>query len=302
LPSTLANVAFQSLLADALTPQGRARALAARTRLISVAGIMPLLLVGRLLDVLSYPFGYQLIFCAAFAIGIVEAVLLLRLSEIPAATGLAAGRSTAPTGAASPRRGATLTEVLANREFVQFDMASFVLYLGWGMAGPLWTRYRVSIMGANNTWISIYSVVEALAAFGALYYWVRLGERRGSRNVLWWIVIALAGNVWTLASIVDLRLGVITPLWCGIFNSGANLFLFNSLLEIIPANRRASYIAYHTTVINLAHLGGPLVAVAIMDTLGIRPALVISGFIRAIGGLVFLRFRPQAETGTVTSP
>lgn len=299
LPTTLSQVAFQSLIAEVLPPRGRARALAARTRLISLAGIVPLLIVGRLMDVLRFPVGYQLVFAAAFGVGLIEALLLLRLVEMPEEAMPDPGQPGATFNpanafnASAPRRGATLAEVLSNREFVHFDMASLVLYLGWGMAGPLWTRYRVSIMGANNTWISVYAVTEALAAFAALFYWARLGERRGNRNVLWWVAMALAGNVWTLAAFVDLRFGLITPIWCGVFNSGANLLLFNSLLEIIPNRRRASYLAYHTTVINLAHLGGPLLAVALMDSLGIRQALFISGVVRMLGGLLFLRFRPH---------
>lgn len=305
LPGTLANVAFQSLVAEVLPPRGRARAIAARTRLVSLAGILPLLITGRLLDTLRYPVGYQIVFAAAFGIGIVEALLLLRLVEMPEDTtgtvtpALAQAHvSAAGQGPEPPaqRRGATLSEVVANREFVKFDIASFVLYLGWGMGGPLFTRYRVSYMHANNTWISVYAVVEALAAVVALFYWARLGERRGYRNVLWWCAAAVAGNVWTLAMVVDLRIGVITPIWCGIFNSGTNLMLFNSLLEIIPNNRRATFLAYHTTVINLAHLCGPMLSVLIMETMGIRWALFVGGAVRAVGGLIFLRFRPAATT------
>ena len=303
LPATLANVAWQSLIAEALPPRARAQALAARTRLVALTGIIPLLITGPLLDALDFPSGYQIVFCLAFAVALVEAFLLLRLVEMPEEAMPNPGEpGGGPVPGAEVRRGATLAEVVGNRDFVGFEIAAFALYLGWGMGGPLFTRYRVSIMGANNTWISIYAVVESLAAVLSVLYWARLGDRRGNRNVLWWCAAGVAGNVWTLGLIIQLPLGMISAAWAGVFNTGTNLLLFNSLLQIVPARRRATFLAYHSTAINLAMLAGPLLAVFFMDRLGIRPALFISGAIRAVGGYLFWRsLRAGRAAGTAQS-
>lgn len=281
LPGSLANVAFQSLLAEVLPARGRATALAQRARLVSLAGILPLLVTGRLLDRLAFPIGYQLVFCGAFLVGLVEAWLILGLVELD---GQGAPGAQA---AGAVRRGATVAEVLGHREFAGYTFAAFILHLGWSMGGPLFTRYRVSVMGANASWLSLYAVVESLAAMSAAVLWARLGERRGYRRVLWWSAAAVAGNVWTLALIRALPLGVITSMWSGIFNTGTNLMMFNTLLEIAPPDRRATYVAYYTSAANLAALFGPMIAVMIMERLGIREALFVAGCIRVAGGLLF---------------
>lgn len=291
LPATLSGVAMQSLIAEAFGPRARARALAMRMRLVSLVGVVPLLITGKLLDVIRYPIGYQIMFALAFAVGLVEAYMLLRLVELPpdaqpapGALGTSIATSRAQGGARAGFR-----QIIADGDFRHFELAAFVLYFGWAMGGPLFTRYRVTIMGANNAWISVYAVVESLAAVVAVAYWARLGEQRGSRNVLWWCAAGVSGNVWTLAMIIQLPLGMITSAWAGVFNCGTNLLLLNSLLEIAPPEKRATYLAYHATVINVAQLAGPMLSVALMEGIGIRPALVIAGAVRACGGLLFLR-------------
>jgi len=287
LPATLAGVAWQSLVAEAFGPRARARALAMRMRLVSLAAIGPLLLTGRLLDLMRFPLGYQVVFAVAFAIGLLEARLLLRLVELPddampqaGALGTSLVRTGRPTG---------LRDILGDGQFVRFEQAVLVLYLGWGMGGPLFIRYRVSVMGVNNTWLSVYAVAESLAAVAAVVYWARLAEQRGNRTFLGWLAAGIAGNVWLLALVVQLPLGIVPSLWTGVFNSGTNLLLFNALLELAPSGRRATYLAYHTTVINVAQLLGPLLAVLVMDSWGVRAGLVVSGILRVIGGYMLHR-------------
>lgn len=298
LPATLAAVSFQSLVADVLTPRSRARALAYRAGLGSLTGIVPLLGIGLLLDRLPYPGGYQLVFAAAFAVGLAEGLLLLRLREAPVAPGGARGdgpRSPAgeasriPSGetAAGRSHDPSLREILRHREFPAFATAAFVLHLGWSMGGPLFTKYRVQVMGADNAWISAFAAAESLAAVATAVYWARLGEHRGHRRVLWWAAAGVAGNVWLLAAVTALPLGTIPAVWAGVFNTGTNLMLFNSLLEMIPSGRRTGYLAYYAAAVNTAALVGPMLGVLLVDVAGIQPALCITGLVRAGGGLLF---------------
>ena len=80
-----------------------------------------------------------------------------------------------------------------------------------------------------------------------------------------------------------------------IINPGVNLSHFNILLKLCPEERRASYIASYSSMMNVGAFIGPLIGVALSKTLDIRLLLIIGGSIRLLGALMFHVFPVQTE-------
>jgi hypothetical protein len=75
----------------------------------------------------------------------------------------------------------------------------------------------------------------------------------------------------------------------GVAGPAFNLGLFNNLLEVAPARRRASYIALFNTLMNVAAFVSPLLGTSTATWLGIRRALWLGGAGRLLGLLAFAR-------------
>jgi len=73
----------------------------------------------------------------------------------------------------------------------------------------------------------------------------------------------------------------------GIAAPAFNLGLFNGLLEVTPAARRATYLAIFNTLMNIPAFVSPILGTTMAGSLGIRMALWIGGAARIAGFLAF---------------
>jgi MFS family permease len=88
-----------------------------------------------------------------------------------------------------------------------------------------------------------------------------------------------------------------TSILGGVAWSGCNLALFNLMLGVCPSDRRPTYIALHTSLINVTAFAGPLLGAAMAGWLGLRPIFVISGALRLAGLLLFVWLLREKATG-----
>lgn len=293
VPGAIANVAWQSFIAGIIPPARRGQAFATRNRLVSLCGVTAMLVTGRLLDRLSFPWGYQLMFSLAFLLALLEIGLFLRLRE---------GTPSAGTGTRGMGLGALARAIGEQPAYLRFVAASLVFHFGWQMAWPLFLRFQVNVLDANNTWLSIHSALNTCA--GALAYplWARRAEARGNLPILAAASMGLAlSPIWYAIS---------TELWhiaafsmaMGFFVSGTVLLLFNTLLEVTPVEGRTSFIAAYNTVINLSATVAPFAGIWLLELLGIREALLVSAGMRIIGSSAFfLLVRASRQAGAVKS-
>lgn len=117
LPGAISNVAWQSFISGIVPASLRPRAFASRNRWMNLVGTIVVLIAGRLLDLLSFPVGYQIAFACAFLFAIAEMTVFSRIDEdaaldlnaVATAAGIGASpgmgsssRSTTGSGAAAP--------------------------------------------------------------------------------------------------------------------------------------------------------------------------------------------------------
>jgi MFS family permease len=116
-----------------------------------------------------------------------------------------------------------------------------------------------------------------------------MAARRGNRWLL--NVSTLGVGVYALltAAVPSIEWMVPTSILGGFTWAGCNLALFNTLLTVCPADRRPTYIAVYTALINVTAFLGPLLGTALADGIGIRPAFLLSGGVRLLGLVLFWR-------------
>jgi predicted MFS family arabinose efflux permease len=59
-------------------------------------------------------------------------------------------------------------------------------------------------------------------------------------------------------------------------------------MERVPADNRPAHMALHNLALNLGILGGSLLGPLLGDWLGLRPALALSGLLRALAGFLLI--------------
>jgi len=282
IPGAVSNVAFTAMLADVVPPQDRAHVVSVRNVLLSVVTTLAVIAAGKALDILPFPVSYQLIFLLAFLTS------LLSLYYV--------GRIVIPDRE-PPRQEAVRSEhldlrrsvqtILAQRDYVRFTVASFLYHWGLYFPIPLYAIYKVRTLHISEGWIGALAMLESGVTIVAYYIWGRLAEKHGSLFVLllgllgvcfYPIGTALSSNVWPLL-LVSFVAGIAAPAF--------NLGLFNGLLEVTPAARRATYLAIFNTLMNIPAFVSPILGTTMAGSLGIRMALWIGGAARIAGFLAF---------------
>jgi MFS family permease len=87
---------------------------------------------------------------------------------------------------------------------------------------------------------------------------------------------------------------------------GLSLSHFNTLLKVCPADRRATFIALYSTMMNAGAFVSPLIGVAIASRVGIPTALIFGGCLWLVGGALFtllpVRPSPSVRAGAQPEP
>ncbi|MBM4430026.1 MAG: MFS transporter [Chloroflexi bacterium] len=285
IPAAVGNVSFTAMLADVVAPQYRARVVSVRNVLLSVATTMTVLVTGKALDILPFPLGYQIVFGVAFLASLVS---LFYLGRVCIPTAPVAQQSEVGQDQPANMR-AHIQTMLRQRGYVRFVLGAFIYYWGLYFPMPLYAIYRVRVLRISDGWIGTLSMVESLVTILAYYAWGKIAYKRGSRFVLlsgallvciYPFATALSRSVWPLFLAVSIA---------GVAGPAFNMGLFNNLLEVAPAERRATYVAMFNTLINLAAFVSPLLGTTAAEWLGIREALFVGGIARVVGFVALAR-------------
>ncbi len=283
-PVGIANVGFSSMLPEAVSKERLGKVVSIRNALIGATSTLTVLACGPVLAALPIPLNYQVLFIAAFLASMASLYMVAQL-DIP------------PKREAHPATQglADLLEGLrcfwADRRFVFFTLAGFVLHWGLFMAAPLFPVYWVRTLGASDSFISLIATLgSGTSVLGALAM-DRLLRRWGNRRVVGFSMLGLA-----LIPILTAMTRTLPPLlgislMGGLFAAGLNVCLFNALIQVAPDADRARFIAVFSVLANIAVFAAPLSGSWLASVVGIVPAFFIAGAIRILAGAMFLWHR-----------
>ena len=302
-PGAIANIAWQSFISKIIPPERRAEAFAYRNRALNLIGTILALMAGFLLDQMAFPIGYQVVFAIAFLLALVELRIFNMIDEGDSVTGGSDFEATRPDNE-EPIHFHTpgLTEILAEKRFIRYTLASVMFYFSWQIAWPLFSWYQVKILGANNFWVSILSLMNTGGSLAGYGFWIRVLNRHGNLKTLFYatLPIFLVPTIYAFSR--NLYTIVAFNLISGAIFSGVNLALFNALLEVTPDTCKTSFIAYYNTCITVATIIAPIVGVSLLNIMNFQWAFITCALLRVMGSFCFLVVNRLDERPSILNP
>jgi MFS family permease len=311
IPGVVLAVGFNALFADAVPPEWRGHVVGVRNALFALALITSTLISGQLLDSLSFPLGYQIVFAIGFVGAALSTVHLWFVRAVP--------------GVEPPPR--------VGRPFGELASPGMLRIIGDALRGGVGLRFLTRARGLRLLRRDILrgpfgAVLATLFAFHlAQYstvplfslYWVRhlhlSDEQIGLGTALFWAMVLLGS---TQFAALTQRLGhrrmvvfggMLISLYpalmalsreFGLFmlasavgGLGWSLFggaLTNYLLDRTPADDRPAHLAWYNLVLNASILLGSLIGPFIADRTGLGAALALLALARALGALAIQRW------------
>jgi hypothetical protein len=274
LPNTVCLVAFPILMDAAAGPRGRYDLLSRRWSVMGLATAVTVVAVGQLLGRVPFPTNYELFLVAVTCVGGASYWLTSSI-RIP-------NQAPAPgdAGPSLPARIRQLASVVGSRpSFLRYELRAFIYVAGTALATPLVPLFYVREIHAPDAWIGIIGAGQAAGALLGYTTARTVSRRWGGHAVL--LPALLAGSlVPVLLSVMhDLAAVAALAVLSGFFAAGANLALFDELLQRIPRSVGVTFSSVDQTIQNLALVVAPIAGGLLATEIGIRSALEVAGVV-----------------------
>ncbi len=294
IPSTFFTAGFNPLLADVVPERDRARVFANRNIIAGLTIAVLTFLAGRWLEAATrirwatFPTNYQVMYIIGFLASVVSSAYLLKIR--------------APESKIverPPRQKTTPAQIRTmfgqNRSFVRIILNTLLFGFGEWLISPLYIIFFLRHLNATDGWVGLNSTLANIGVIIGYALWQKLIYKWGDARTLLVTIPLSASYAFLVSLFPNLTAILVWGVLINIINPGVNLSHFNILLKLCPEERRASYIAFYSTIINMGAFIGPLIGVALSKTLDIRLLLITGGSIRLLGALLFHVFPVQAE-------
>jgi MFS family permease len=289
LPAIVANAGWDSLFADVVPERDRATVVSVRNSLASAIAVVVVLMAGKWLDWIPFPWNYQGVFLLAFVGGLVSTYHVSRIKP-PLAHPVSADKK--------GFHWREIRELFVGRpDFTALVVATFVYQMAMSLPSPLYNIYFVRHLQATDGWIGFRSTISSLTPILAYRFWPRLVRRWGDRAVLALCVPMTVLLPLGTGLFQSLAPQLLVIAWFGLFGPAVFLTRYNILLRVSPAENRPTAIGVFAIIANIAAFIAPLVGVQLMNWLGIRNVFFLAAAVRLAGALLFWRL-PRDRMGS----
>lgn len=283
IPAYFFNIGFTPMLADVVAEDRRAAVFSGRQIIYNAAVSVLIFGLGKWLKFAAFPFNYQLMFAVGVATSFISIYYLWKM-HVP----------DHPVSENAIERVSFIKEVKEIRTalveqpgFRQIVRNTFVQSFALWAANPLYILYFVKSLNADESWLGINGTIVSVVTIFAYMIWRRWMNKMGESKTLK-ITIALA-SIYPL--LVGLSPSLTVILGAGalfsFFNAGVGLSHFNTLLRVMPEDKRPQYTAYWTALMNAGAFVAPLIGVQFANWFGLAPTLIACGIISGLGALTF---------------
>lgn len=248
----LAMPQWNSLMGDLVPVRRRGRYFARRTRLTSVGSFSTLIIAGIILDLFdrnAYTLtGYVMIFMIAFGARVVSVYYLWRMHD-PYEHHVAAMESPFQSD---------IRKRLAGSDFAHFSLFYALMAFSVAIASPFFIVYMLRDLEFSYLEFTVSTSMAVLLQFIALNRWGRISDVFGNRLVLvvTGFMIPVLPALWLVSTNYIYILAV--QALGGLAWAGFSLSASNYLYDLIPANKRVTYMALHNVLASAAVFFGAL--------------------------------------------
>jgi Na+/melibiose symporter-like transporter len=273
-------------------PQGRYELMSRRWSTLGATTAITVALVGQVLDRLSFPVNYQLVFMGLSLGGLISYYFSSHI-ELPEAH----PQPRVEGVSVKQRLRAYISLVRGEPAFVSFAAKRFVFLTGQVLAAPLLPLYFVREVQASEAWIGIISTTQTAVVLVGYYLWTRQSKLRGSRYVLVRTTLGLALYPALIAMTHRVELIALFAGLAGILQAGIDLVFFDELMKTVPEKYSAMFVSLAQSLQHLSTVIAPLIATLLADRIGIGGALLVSAAVRLVGFGLFAWRKTETRTG-----
>jgi len=293
IPLTPLGVGFNALFAEAVPDEYRAHVAGTRNVMLAVTFMLTSLISGYILEKVTFPIGYQIVFGIGFLGAAMSSYHLYFVRSLTRPKEPLHTQSLpAPTAQTdSPRNIASLLRLdIWKTPYRTVLLGLFGYHLAQYLATPVFPIYNVRVLNLTDDQIGIGTALFYLTVLIGSTQLRNIVHRIGNKLSTGWgvagmalypILIAYSHNAWHFyyVSIVG---GFIWALAGGAYA--------NYMLEHIPPNDRPPHLAWYNIILNIAILIGSLGGPAIADQIGLFSALILFGILRFFAGVAILKW------------
>ena len=280
-PEVASATALQSFSGDIFLPEERSDAIALRNKFSTLAQLLSLIILGKLLSGTGKSDSeiihmYQLFFVIAFIIGLIETKYFFSMKE-----------TSCETQKSEINFKISITNAFHNKKFLAFMSCSLLFHFGWQMGWPLFDIYQIQYLKAAEGWLTILNITSGFVMFMSFNFWNRMIHEKGNSLVMAISTMGMAITPVLFALSPNLYIMTITGLVTGFFTAGTITVILSSLLEVIPEKERLVYVGIHATLTNITLAIAPMIGNAILNHSSIYMGLVVTALFRALGSVAF---------------
>lgn len=290
IPLTALAVGFSTLFGEAVPDHWRAHVAGTRNVVLSITFMAASLGSGYLLDRITFPFNYQVIFFIGFLGAAMSSFHLAFIRPIVKIQTLPESVPQPIEQAARPKPDSLLRMDVWQTPFRKTLLAMLAFHFTQYLAIPLFPIFFVRNLNLSDETLGFGTALFYLTMLAGSMQLYRIVRRLGHKGVTGWgtagmalypALLAVSSNVWHYYAIS--MLGGFAWALVG----GASL---NYILEKCPENDRPAHIAWYNVILNISVLVGSLAGPAIAGQIGISAALLLIGALRLLAGSVILKW------------
>lgn len=248
----LAAPQWSSLMGELVVEKKRGRFFARRTRISSMMSFVSLVIAGSVLHFfdsnLATDIGYLVLFSVAFISRLVSVYHLSKMYDPP---GGHVAAIEVPVEKLTWRQ-------LKQSQFTRFSIVFACVQFSVAIASPFFTVYLLRDLGFSYIEFMACSAATVFMQFLTLYRWGRVSDIFGNRIILSLCggLIPLVPFLWLLSP--NFYYLLVVQAFSGAIWAGFTLSASNFLYDLIPQNKRATYMAAHNVLASVGIFLGAL--------------------------------------------
>jgi MFS family permease len=295
IPLTPVGVGINALIAEAVPIEYRAHVAGMRNIMLSITFMLSSLLSGTILDTVTFPDGYQIV----FAIGALGAAMstfhlyFVRPAPADSLTPPAPSQLQADPGkqALSSRNlFSSLRMDIWNTPFRSVLLALFAFHFTQYLAVPIFPIFNVRVLQLNDDNIGIGTALFYLTVLLGSTQIRKWASAFGNKKLTGWSVAGLGIYPLLLAVSSSAAHFYGVSLLGGLVFAVVSGSYANYMLEYIPAHDRPSHLAWYTIILNASILIGSLSGPVMAELMGLAGALILIGVLRFLAGIFILKW------------
>ncbi len=295
IPLTPLSVGFNALFAAAVPDEYRAHVAGIRNIVLSVTFILASLGSGYLLDHLSFPTGYQVVFAIGFFGAAMSSLHLYFVRPLPPSNVNQLSSKPDPVKVVvGSKNSRSFTSAIRadvwSTDFRNVLLVMMGFHLAQYLALPLFPLYQVNQLHLNDNQIGIGSALfYVVVLVGSTQLRVTV-NKLGHRTVTALGVIGMGFYPFLMAfSTTPLDYYGVSALG-GLSWALAGGAYANYLLERMPAHDRPAYLAWYNVILNACILTGSLLGPLVAVQIGLVAALFVFAAARMLAGIAIWKW------------